>query len=176
MSKTQLKKEIKSLPREQLEQMIIEAYDARKEIKIYFDFFLNPDVEKLIDRYNIEVTKEFNRNKRGYSKARITNLRRLYKEFKAFHAGFDKEIELLMHIIIIALRSERVFNFSETMMRGIGSLLKELVLLSDANLVADKVISDLTTLLDDNATGTRYFRRYLREQLESIRPTELLQI
>lgn len=171
MSKTLLKKEIKSLPREQLEQMIIEAYDARKEIKLYFDFFLHPDVEKLTDRYTAEVTKEFSRSKRGYSKARITNLRRLYKEFKSFHPGFDMEIELLMHIIRVALRCEKVFNLSETMIRGIGAFMKDLVIFSDANLVADKVLSDLTALLNDNTAGSRYFRRFLREQLESIRPT-----
>ncbi|MBD5225225.1 MAG: hypothetical protein HDS68_04570 [Bacteroidales bacterium] len=171
MSKTQLKKEIKNISRDQLEQMILEAYDARKEIKQYFDFFLNPDVDKLTERYTLEINKEFGRSKRGYSKARITNVRRLYKEFKSYHPGFDKEIELLMHIIRVSLKSERVFNLSETMIRGIGSLLNELVNISDKNLVADKVWSDLTTLLDDTAAGTRYFRKYLREQLESYRPT-----
>lgn len=38
MSKLLLKKEIKGLTRNQLEQMILDAYDAKKEIKEYFDF------------------------------------------------------------------------------------------------------------------------------------------
>ena len=51
MSKLRLTKEIKQLERHQLEQMILDAYAARKEIKEYFDFFLNPDVDKLIEKY-----------------------------------------------------------------------------------------------------------------------------
>ena len=46
MSKLRLTKEIKQLERHQLEQMILDAYAARKGIKEYFDFFLNPDVDK----------------------------------------------------------------------------------------------------------------------------------
>ena len=50
MSKLLLKKEIKDLTRNQLEQMILDAYDAKKEIKEYFDFYVNPDVEKLTEK------------------------------------------------------------------------------------------------------------------------------
>ena len=95
MGKLQLKKEIQALPREQLELMILEAYESRKEIKQYFDYFINPDVNKLADKYQLEISKEFYRSKRGYTKARITNIRRIYKEFQGFHPGFDKELELL---------------------------------------------------------------------------------
>ena len=49
MSKLQLKKEIQKLERHQLEQMVLDAYAARKETKEYFEFFLNPDVEKLTE-------------------------------------------------------------------------------------------------------------------------------
>ena len=43
MGKAQLKKEIQTLSREQLEHLVLEAYEARKEIKQYFDFFIDPD-------------------------------------------------------------------------------------------------------------------------------------
>ena len=59
MSKLRLTKEIKQLERHQLEQMILDAYAARKEIKEYFDFFLNPDVDKLIEKYKVAASKEF---------------------------------------------------------------------------------------------------------------------
>ena len=42
MGKAQLKKEIQALSREELEHLVLEAYEARKEIKQYFDFFLDP--------------------------------------------------------------------------------------------------------------------------------------
>ena len=170
MGKIQLKKEIQSLPREQLEAMILEAYEARKEIKQYFDYFINPDVNKLTDKYQLEISKEFHRSKRGYTKARITNIRRLYKEFQGFHPGFDKEIEVLMYAITTALECERAFHFSDTLMRGIGSLMILMVEIADRNLVADNILTRLTALLADERSGTRYFRAYLREVLQEVRP------
>ena len=65
MSKLLLKKEIKDLTRNQLEQMILDAYDAKKEIKEYFDFYVNPDVEKLTEKFKVAISSEFARNKRG---------------------------------------------------------------------------------------------------------------
>ena len=53
MSKIQLKKELQTMEAPQLREMILEAYSARKEIKEYFEFFLNPDIEHLLD--NIAV-------------------------------------------------------------------------------------------------------------------------
>lgn len=171
MSKTQLKKEIQSLPREQLELMIIDAYEARKEIRQYFDYFLNPDVEKLTSRYKLEVSKEFSRSKRGYSKARITNIRRMYKELQGFHPGYDKEIEFLFHTLVTALACERMMNLNDTLIRGIAMLMQQMVELADRNLVADRLLGHLTALLDDEKAGTRYFRRFLREKLSEIRPS-----
>lgn len=170
MGKLQLKKEIQALPREQLELMILEAYESRKEIKQYFDYFINPDVNKLADKYQLEISKEFYRSKRGYTKARITNIRRIYKEFQGFHPGFDKELELLMHIIVVALKSERSFTFSDTLIRGIKSMMTLMVETADRNLVADRIISQLTTLLSDERYGTKYFLAYLLKSLQEIRP------
>lgn len=59
MSKLLLKKEIKDLTRNQLEQMILDAYDAKKEIKEYFDFYVNPDVEKLTEKFKVAISREF---------------------------------------------------------------------------------------------------------------------
>lgn len=171
MGKLQLKKEIQALPREQLEAMILEAYDARKEIKQYFDYFINPDVEKLTDKYMREISGEFSRSKRGYTKARITNIRRLYKEFQGYHPGFDKEIELLMHVITIALQCERQYYFPDTLIRGIRSIVILTVEIADRNLVADKVLAQLAEILSQERYGTKHFRSYLYKALQEVRPS-----
>lgn len=170
MGKQQLKKEIQLLERDQLEQMILEAYSAKKEIKEYFDFFLNPDVDKLTDRFKLEVDKEFHRGKRGYSKARITNLRRMLKDFEGFHPGFDKQIDLMFYIVNQSLTWEAVFNYTDTLMKGTASIMTRMLDIADANYVADRVLADLTAMLADESVGTRYFRRYLRDSLAAYRP------
>ncbi|MDE6527627.1 MAG: hypothetical protein K2L78_01085 [Muribaculaceae bacterium] len=170
MSKQKLTKEIRLLERHQLEQMILDAYCARKEIKEFFDFFLNPDVEKLIEKYKVAVSKEFSRSKRGHSKARISVIKKLLKEFQGFQPGYDKEIELMHYIINFALLSEASVYFSETLMKGISSIMMKMVETADRNLVADTLLASLTALLDNEASGTRYFRRFLRDELSAYRP------
>lgn len=72
MSKSALRKELDRMSREQLEQIILDAYDAKREIKDYFEFFLNPDVNKLLDKQLAIVAKELSRVKWGTSRARVS--------------------------------------------------------------------------------------------------------
>lgn len=170
MSKLLLKKEIKSLTREQLEQMILDAYDARKEIKAYFDFFLTPDVDKLIDKYKISISKELSRSKRGYSKARISTIKKLLKEFASFQPGFEAELDLMLFTISFALLVEKSMHFTDTLINGISLLTIQMLDLADLNCVADKTIIRLTTTLDNDLHGSKYFRRHLRHLLETYTP------
>lgn len=171
MSKTLLKKEIHSMTKAQLEELILDAYDFRKEIKQYFDYFLNPNVEKLYDTYSAAVCKELSRGKRGNSKARITVLRRLLREFAAYRPGYDMEINLLVYTIRIAMAAERLLRFPNTLSSGIGDMLLQTLALADRNLVADNVLEQLTAILNSADTGTRYFRQYLQRRLEEYSPS-----
>ena len=81
MGKAQLKKEIQALSREELEHLVLEAYEARKEIKQYFDFFLDPDAAKLSEKYKTAIDKELKRGKRGHSRARTSIIKRALKDF-----------------------------------------------------------------------------------------------
>lgn len=79
----------------QLREMILEAYSARKEIKEYFEFFLNPDIEHLLDKYQTIILKELRRTKRGsYSKARISFIRKQIKEFSSFQPGYEALLDI----------------------------------------------------------------------------------
>ena len=51
MSKALLKKELEKMSASQLRHLILETYEARKEFKEYFEFFLNPDAGKLREKY-----------------------------------------------------------------------------------------------------------------------------
>lgn len=43
MSRTQLKKHLTALTKEQIIEVMLELYDARKEAKEYLEFYLNPN-------------------------------------------------------------------------------------------------------------------------------------
>lgn len=174
MSKITLKKELSRMERADLVQLLLDAYSARKEIKEYFDFFVDPDVEKLDARYHQAIRKEFDRVRRGgYCKAKVTVLRRYLKEYASFQPGYENEINLHEFLVRTAMEAERVLNFSEGQMRCVAAVIKQMVELADLNLCVDRVMPRLLALLSDETCGSRYFRRYLRDELASIEITSL---
>lgn len=168
MSKLQLKKELIEMDKNQLIELILDAYAARKETKEYLEFFINPDVGKLQTKYEIAVSKELNRVRRGgYCKARISHIKGLVKEFASFQPGFEAEMDLLFYTISYAMASESHLHFPETLMRGVASLMRQLLDIADVNLVADKTIMHLKAMFSDAQAGSRYFRRYLNDEMTS---------
>lgn len=167
MSKTSLKKELLNMDKNQLVELILDVYCARKEAKEYFEFFLDPDVAKLQDKYEQAVSKEFNRVKRGYCKARISVLKNQLKEFASFQPGFEAEIELMLFVVRYALMVESHIHFPDTLLRGVAVIMRRLVEVANSNYVADSTLERLGAMLSDSRLGSRYFRRYLSDELAS---------
>ena len=50
MSKTKLKKYLQNLTHDQIMEVVLDLYDARKDAKEYMEFFMNPDVKAELDK------------------------------------------------------------------------------------------------------------------------------
>lgn len=171
MSKTILRKELQQMSHEQLEDLLLELYDARKEVKEYFKFFLNPDVNKLTEKYKNALAKEIYRNKRGHTKARISQIKKLVKEFQSFHPGFDKEIELLEWVVMQSVGADMLYGYTETLNNGIAYFLETLLSLADRNMMADKIINRITNILHDpHIHQPRSLRTKLKDTLANFVP------
>ena len=55
MSKSKLKKELAGMTQEQVADLMIQLYDASKEAKGWLDFYLNPDIEALSEKYRRQI-------------------------------------------------------------------------------------------------------------------------
>ena len=55
MSKTQLKKYIAGLTAEQVGEILLQVYESSKEAKGWIDFYLNPDIEALSEKYRKQI-------------------------------------------------------------------------------------------------------------------------
>ena len=62
MSKAALRKELALMTPGQLTEVILEAYDSRREIRDYFEYFLNPQPLKLLEKAGENIAKELNRS------------------------------------------------------------------------------------------------------------------
>lgn len=170
MSKAQLKKELLNLDKDQLVELVLEAYSARKETKEYFEFYLDPDIRKLRSKYESSIFRELNRGvkRRAYSKARISTLKKLIKEFRSFHPGFEAEIDLLMYTVETAVEIEAHVHYPDTLVNGIANFCHEILTIADENQVFANVVDRLMSLLNDERQGSKYFRRFLRQDIESV--------
>lgn len=59
MSKSEVKKYIKSLERGSLEELVMDLYSARKEAKEYLEYMIKPDDNAKLEKYRDIITNEF---------------------------------------------------------------------------------------------------------------------
>jgi uncharacterized protein YceK len=59
MSKRELRKYLKELTKEQLEEQIADLYNRFKEVKEYYDFAFNPNENQLIELCRFQISKEY---------------------------------------------------------------------------------------------------------------------
>ena len=59
MSKTTVKKTLMAMSKEEIIDMVLAMYDARKEAKEYLEFYTNPDDDGKLEEYKKIITEEF---------------------------------------------------------------------------------------------------------------------
>ncbi len=165
MSRTALKKELARMSHEQLEQIIIDAYEASKETKSYFDFFLNPDVEKLHARMIDIVCRELRRQKWGYCKARVTVLKKAVRDFAGYRPGPQEVIGFMADVLEQIGVADRFLHLSGPQERFAAFLAAEILTYGNENLCADTALERLNRII--NAPEFRaFFRRIVSEVLD----------
>ena len=167
MSKAALKKELQKLDQEQLVQVILDAYEGRAETKEYFEFFLNPDIDKLMGKFEARIGKELNRTKWGTSKARVTVLKRAVKDFIGLNPGVDAVMDMLFTTVRYIGILERHVNLTDAQERFAGSVLAQIVDLADKHQIVAETMPRIEKLLDEELFS-RYYRKMLGQSLESI--------
>lgn len=98
MSKTSLKKILKELNAQQLTEVILDMYDARKDAREYLEYFANPNEEKMADKTRAIIDKEFF-PLRGEGKARVSVCRRAIKDFMLLHPSPRLIAEVKYHYV-----------------------------------------------------------------------------
>lgn len=127
MSKAKLRKEIATFTKEQLVEVVIDAYESSPEAKKYFEYFLNPDPAKLREEKENIVAKELNRTKWGDCKARISVIKRAVKEFRAFKGDAENHVLLLRDILMMMLGQNNYYNYPEALYNGAAYIAVEYI-------------------------------------------------
>lgn len=97
MSKTSLKKLLNEMDRDQLAEVILELYDARKDAREYLEYFVSPNEKAMLEKYKAVILKEFFPAK-GRIRARTSVCKKAIKEFTTLHPSpvFIAELKLYL--------------------------------------------------------------------------------
>ena len=85
MSKSNLKKELQKLAKEQLIEQITELYDTYKPVKEYYQTYLNPgNIQELFEKYKVIIVQEFYPNTKSWNpKLRFSVAKKAIADFAA---------------------------------------------------------------------------------------------
>ena len=164
MSKSQLKKELAKLDRDQLSQLILDAYSARKEIKAFFDFFAEPDVQALYNKYSVTIHRELSRGKHRYSTARMSRIRAAIKEFSSYGVEPEIVIDLAVFAIRTALIVKKIKYTKPPFDKGIVTIANDILKLGDKEGIFSTAHNKLNQALD-GSEGSRWTVNNIRQNI-----------
>ena len=160
MSKAQLKKELQTLDKDQLIEVLLSTYSASAGAKEYLEFFLNPDENGLMEKKLKVVDKELSRTKYGYSKARISVLNKTLKEFASFGVPAFDVARFALQIFIRLIIEERWTHFSPTLVAGTAKMLAAAMIEGAKAQALDKVLDTVRDVYRDPKIGREGFKAY----------------
>lgn len=163
MSKSQLKKELNTFTREELVEVILNTYDSSKEAKEYFEFFINPDADKLLENKTQLIAKEISRTRRGgYSKYRISHIRNIIKGFASFGITPEYVVRLMGNTISMLTGHYRYYHYTETQIKGLLKLVADYIVYSDKQGMLQSALEYIDTLTR-SSLGTTGLRKDIAE-------------
>lgn len=170
MSKAQLRKELLTFDANQLREIILNAYDSSPKAKEYFEFFLNPDVDALMQKRLEAIIKEVNRTKWGECKARISVIRREIKEFACFGVGVEKYAMLVYFVFRVLLGQSKYYILPPPLRNGMLAFAAEYVTLAAKNDFLEPGMKNMKSALDQlGSAGARFeCRKAINDALKSL--------
>jgi len=103
MSKRELRKYLKELTKEQLEDQIIDLYERFKPVKEYYDFAFNPKENELIEQCQFQISKEYYPIGSRKAKMRRSVAQKWIKKLMLFDADASLLADVMFFNIEIAL-------------------------------------------------------------------------
>lgn len=104
MSKTTIKKLLQSMSKEEIIEMVIEMYDARKEAKEFLEYYANPNENGKLEAYKKIIRAEFYPEGHREPKTRFTVCRKAIADFKKLKPSADALSELMLSYMEYAIK------------------------------------------------------------------------
>lgn len=132
MSKAQLKKYIQELDRAHLEEFVLDIYSDVKPAKEYLDFFLNPDVNKVVEKTQRAIySKVYRPSGEPLGRLKFSKINDIMKDFankvRDPYIVADMMVYLLTLLCEFGLRHSHGEAFVRSLVANFGRFSKWLV-------------------------------------------------
>lgn len=112
MSKTELKKHLLSLSKEQVIEQVLGLYDTCKPAKEYFEYFLNPDEKGQFEKYKAIIVNEFYpKGKYVEAKTRFSVAKKAIADFRSLNPSPELLADLMVTLPEMACKF--TFDFGD---------------------------------------------------------------
>lgn len=110
MSKFSLKKYLQSLTKEQIVEVVLDAYDNSKAVQEYFDFYLQPNEKEKIKKYKAIIEKEFGVKNSMRAGLKYSVAKKAISDFASLKPSPDALADLMLSLPEAACRFTREFG------------------------------------------------------------------
>ena len=150
MSKKDLKKYLRSLEKDQLEEQILELYDKFDNVRTFYNFAFNPKEDKLIGEAKFRISKEYFPQKHRKAKARRSVAQNQIRHF--LQLGVDPNLiadVMLFNIEIAQTFSSDKHNIAEAFSKNMFRSFEQAVNFIHQNELTSEFIKRIHKIKDE---------------------------
>lgn len=120
MSKAQLKKYIQGLEREHLEEFVMDIYSDVKPAKEYLDFFLNPDVNKMVEKTQRAIySKIYRADQEPLRRLKFSKINDIMKDFTIKVRDPYIVADMMVYLLTLLCEFSSRYSYSESFVRSL---------------------------------------------------------
>lgn len=154
MSKTTLKKTLRDLTRDQIIDVVLELYDARRDAREYLEYFVNPDEAGMADKARALIAKEFF-PQRGRAKGRSSVCKRAIKDYTLLHPSPRHIADVRLYLVecVVTYAVSKRWWITETQEKLLHSALIEALDYCFSQDLYDEMHSRITAIIHTLASS-----------------------
>lgn len=165
MSKRDLKKYLKELDKEQLEEQLLELYEKFSDVKTYYDFVFNPKEDKLLQEARLKISNEYFPIKGKRAKLRRSVAQKYIKHFLSLGVDPFVVADLMFHNLEVAQkytarREIRYASFYKSMLNSFEQVVKYAIENGMVSEFKDRILEIKDTAFRQNWENKEEFERF----------------
>lgn len=149
-----------TMDNEQLISLFLDLYQADKGAKDYLDFFVNPDIDKRMDKAKAAVLRAVMRIKRGMVKPRMTAVKDAIKSISSLSPGEEYVARIMLYTFEQFCLAAMSGRMQDQTLRSIVRHLNETVIYADKNGLASTIFPKIQNIIAGLKTDYMYRRQF----------------